>query len=86
METEFARAFAVSLGVEQAAKWRGIVATALWAVFVAVALENCYLTSNAAWLEQHMDFLSLSAMQARHAGSSWAKRLNLYYAYRRRTS
>jgi hypothetical protein len=72
VESSFVRTWSVSFGVGAAADWRDAAQSGLRACIVLVVLERLCLTSDASWLGEHVDFLSLEAMLFRHVDGGGA--------------
>ena len=58
-ESSFARSWGISYGLNAATEWKDIATEAAKAALVLFILERLFLTRNASWLEEHIDYLSL---------------------------
>ena len=64
-QSEFARSWGISYGMNAATEWKDIAIEAVRATIVLIILERLFLTRNSAWLEEHADYLSI--VRARRA-------------------
>ena len=58
-ESSFARSWGISYGLNAATEWKDIATEAAKAAVILFILERLFLTRNASWLEEHIDYLSL---------------------------
>ena len=58
-ESSFARSWGISYGLNAATEWKDIATEAAKAAVILFVLERLFLTRNASWLEEHIDYLSL---------------------------
>ena len=72
-QSEFARSWGVSYGMNAATEWKDIVVEAVKATIILIILERLFLTRNSAWLEEHMDYLSIVRARA-HAAAHAVRR------------
>ena len=85
-QRSFTRSWGVSYGVGAATEWRSVLQQAVTSlVFVAIA-ERMHLTRPVAWLEDHIDYISTSALLLEHGGLSFFQELRLLFTFRRRLS
>lgn len=64
-ESEFARSWGISYGMNAATEWKDIVQETIKAAIILAILERLCLTRNASWLEDHIDYLSVVRSCAR---------------------
>ena len=57
-----AQSFGISYAMDQASQWKDIVQEALKAAIIMLVLERLYVSSPIAWMEDHIDFLSVQAV------------------------
>ena len=58
-EQSFARSWGISYGLNAATEWKDIATEAAKAALILFIMERLFLTRNASWLEEHIDYLSL---------------------------
>jgi hypothetical protein len=63
-EADFVRSWLVALGVDNAAQWRDMLQEALKGAALLLLLDRLWLMSNARWMEDHVDVLSVTATLA----------------------
>jgi hypothetical protein len=56
------------------------------AVAVVAIAERLHLTRPVSWLEDHVDYMSTSALLLEHGGLSFFQELRLLFTFRRRLS
>jgi hypothetical protein len=61
-QESFSRSFGISYGLSQVSEWRDVASEALRTIVVFALLERLFLTPPAAYLEDHIDFLSVQAV------------------------
>jgi hypothetical protein len=85
-ERAFTRSWAVSYGVGAATEWREVARQALTAIAVLAVAERLHLTRPVSWLEDHVDYVSTSALLLEHGGLSFFQEVRLLFTFRRRLS
>ena len=76
-QSEFARSWGVSYGMNAATEWKDIAVEAVKATIILIIMERLFLTRNSAWLEEHMDYLSIVRMKA-HAAAHALRRADAH--------
>ena len=82
-EESFSRSFGISWAMNQVTEWQDVAKEALKAAVVMAILERLYLSPNAQWLEQHIDYLSVQAIVAERGLSMWG-RIRIHSRFSRR--
>jgi hypothetical protein len=85
-QRSFTRSWGVSYGVGAANEWRDVARQAAMAVAVVAIAERLHLTRPVSWLEDHVDYMSTSALLLEHGGLSFFQELRLLFTFRRRLS
>ena len=67
-----------------AARRQDIVVEALKGLFVLVLMERLLLTSDASWMEDHIDYLCLQALLFKHSSLSMMQQVRLLFARSKR--
>ena len=83
-EASFVRSWLVALGVDNAAQWRDILHQAIKGGIILIMLDQLWVMSNATWIEDHLDFLSVGATLLAEGAVTHAARLRThlrFYAY-----
>ena len=85
-ERQFARSWGVSYGMNAATEWKDVVTEALKGAIILAIMERLFLTRNSAWLEEHIDYLSLQALmfQQQRAKLGFAGQVRLFFRNTRR--
>ena len=83
-EESFIRSWGVSYGVGAASEWRDVLREAVISLLVLAIAERLHLTRPVAWLEEHIDYISTSALLLEHGGLSFFQELRLFFTFRRR--
>jgi hypothetical protein len=78
-ESSFARSWGISYGLNAATEWKDIATEAAKAAVILFVLERLFLTRNASWLEEHIDYLSLCV--ARRDGVARASRARAHSCF-----
>ena len=74
-EASFVRSWLIALGVENARQWQDILRAALQSAVLMFVLDRMWVMSNAAWVEQHVDYLSVQATLLTGRVATWSKRV-----------
>ena len=74
-EASFVKSWLIALGVENARQWQDILRAALQAAVLMFVLDRMWIMSNAAWVEQHVDYLSVQATLLTGRVVTWSKRV-----------
>ena len=82
----FTNSWGVSYGVGAATEWREVFRQAVTAIVILAIAERMHLTRPVAWLEEHIDYMSTSALLLEHGGLSFFQELRLLFTFRRRLS
>jgi hypothetical protein len=85
-EDSFTQSWAISYGIGAATEWRDVARQALTAVLILAIAERLHLTRPVSWLEDHVDYMSTSALLLEHGGLSYFQELRLLFTFRRRLS
>ena len=85
-ERSFTRSWGVSYGVGAATEWRDVLRQAVDAIVVLAIAERLHLTRPVAWLEDHIDYVSTSALLLEQGSLSFFQELRLIFTFRRRLS
>lgn len=85
VEATFAKTFGAAWALDQAQQWKAVLKVAATGVAVSLVLDRLYLSSNASWMEAHLDQVALSALLCRHTGTTLWRRINLFYNFRHRS-
>ena len=85
-QRSFTRSWGVSYGVGAATEWREVLRQAVTAIAVLAIAERLHLTRPVSWLEDHIDYISTSALLLEHGGLSFFQELRLLFTFRRRLS
>ena len=80
----FTRSWGISYGVGAAAEWRSVAQQAVLSVVLLAVAERLHLTRPVAWLEDHIEYMSTSALLLEHGGLSFFQELRLFFTFRRR--
>ena len=80
----FTRSWGVSYGVGAATEWRSVLQHAVLSVALLAIAERMHLTRPVAWLEDHIEYMSTSALLLEHGGLSFFQELRLFFTFRRR--
>ena len=83
-ESSFARSWGISYGLNAATEWKDIATEAAKAAVILVILERLFLTRNASWLEEHIDYLSLCAAWRACVARASRARAHAQHAHARR--
>jgi hypothetical protein len=78
VEEEFARAWAVGVGLNQLNDLQAFVVTTAQVLLAATVLDALFLLPNVRWLETQVDYASVQASSLRGASGSWARRWVTY--------
>ncbi len=84
-QDSFARSWGVSYGVGAAAEWKEVGKEALKAAVVLIILERLFLTRPAAWMEAHIDYLSVQALLFEERMSFFGQ-TRMLFAFQKRVS
>ena len=71
-ESEFARSWGVSYGMNAATEWRSIAEESLKGAIFLLMLERLGLTLHSEWLEEHIDYLGLCVLLRSVSVLSWS--------------
>ena len=82
----FVNSWGVSYGIGAALEWRDVLNQAARSVVLLAIAERLHLTRPVAWVEEHIDYLSTSALLLEHGGLSYFQELRLFFTFRRRLS
>ena len=85
-QRSFTRSWGVSYGVGAATEWRDVLRQALIAIVILAVAERMHLTRPVTWLEEHIDYMSTSALLLEYGGLSFFQELRLLFTFRRRLS
>ena len=83
-QRSFTHSWGVSYGVGAASEWRDVLRQAVLSIMVLAILERMHLTRRVSWLEEHIDYMSTSALLLEHGGLSFFQELRLFFTFRRR--
>ena len=83
-EESFARSWGISYAMNAVTEWDDIVQEAIKGAVVMVIMERLFLTRNASWLEDHIDYLSLQALLFKRAGLSFLQQARLLFSHSKR--
>ena len=83
-QRSFTRSWGVSYGVGAASEWRDVLRQAVTSILVLAIAERLHLTRPVAWLEDHIDYISTSALLLEHGGLSFFQELRLFFTFRGR--
>ena len=80
-ESSFVRSWLIALGVDNAKQWQDILRAALQSAALMFVLDRMWIMSNAAWLEQHVDFMSVQATLLTAVPTTFVKRVRRHLDY-----
>ena len=83
-QSEFARSWGISYAMNAVTEWKDIAVEAVKATVIMIILERLFLTRNSAWLEEHMDYLSIQALLFKRGGLSTFQQTRLFFRYTKR--
>ena len=83
-ESEFARSWGISYGLNAATEWKDIAIEAGKAALILLILERLFLTRDGSWLEQHIDYLSLQALLFADASLNVFQQTRLFFEHTKR--
>ena len=69
-----------------APQWVDLFTEAGKAVVILFILERLYLTSNARWLEEHIDYIGLQSLLVKRQGLSLKGQIQTFWRHQKRLS